>query len=219
MCHVQFFIALLALCETSEMFLTLQKNSKYLSCNVCLWICCKFSWFYWQNCLCLLDTFTKLRKATSSCLSVRPHGTTRLPLDGFSWNLIFEYFSKIFLENLRFVQLWQGKRALYKKICVHSWFRPEFFLEWVMFQTEIAEKIKTHILYLVTFSSLKSCRLWNNVEKYGTVGQATDGNTMQRMRIACWIPKATNTRSEYAIRIPVPRQIWLCKRASMLHYT
>jgi len=36
MCHVQFFIALLALCETSEMFLTLQKNSKYLSCNICL---------------------------------------------------------------------------------------------------------------------------------------------------------------------------------------
>jgi hypothetical protein len=32
----------------------------------------------------------------SSCLSVRPHRTTRLPLDGFSSNLIYEYFSKIF---------------------------------------------------------------------------------------------------------------------------
>ena len=30
-------------------------------------------------------------------MSVRPHGTTRLPLDVFSRNLIFEYFS---LENL-----------------------------------------------------------------------------------------------------------------------
>jgi hypothetical protein len=57
------------------------------------------------------------------------------------------------------------------------------------------------------------------VEKYGRVGQATDGNIMQRMRIACWIPKATNTRSEYAIRIAVPRQIWLRKGPSMLHYT
>jgi hypothetical protein len=28
------------------------------------------------------------------CLSVRSHGTTRLPLDGFSLNLIFEYFRK-----------------------------------------------------------------------------------------------------------------------------
>ena len=33
----------------------------------------------------------------SVCLSFRPHRTTRLPMDGFSWNLIFEYF---FLENL-----------------------------------------------------------------------------------------------------------------------
>jgi len=36
-----------------------------------------------------LEAFAKLRKATISfamsvCLSVRPHGTTRLPLNGFS---------------------------------------------------------------------------------------------------------------------------------------
>jgi hypothetical protein len=38
------------------------------------------------------------------------------------------------------------------------------------------EKIKTHILCPVTFS-LKSYRLLDNVEKYGTAGQTTDGNT------------------------------------------
>ena len=32
------------------------------------------------------------------CSSVCPHGTTRLPLDGFSLNLIFEYFSKMCQE-------------------------------------------------------------------------------------------------------------------------
>ena len=32
---------------------------------------------------------------SSSCLSVRPQGTTRFPLDGFSLNLVLEYFSKI----------------------------------------------------------------------------------------------------------------------------
>jgi hypothetical protein len=32
----------------------------------------------------------------SVCLSVHPHGTSRLPLDGFSWNFIFEDF---FLEK------------------------------------------------------------------------------------------------------------------------
>jgi hypothetical protein len=30
------------------------------------------------------------RFLASSCLSVCPHGKTRLPLDGFSWNLILE---------------------------------------------------------------------------------------------------------------------------------
>jgi hypothetical protein len=52
--------------------------------------------------LSFLDAFTKLRKKrlASSRLSVRPHGTTRLPLDGFSLNLICEYFSKISHQNL-----------------------------------------------------------------------------------------------------------------------
>ena len=43
----------------------------------------------------------------SVCTSVSPNGTTRLPLDGFSWNLIFEYFSKICRENSCFIKIWQ----------------------------------------------------------------------------------------------------------------
>jgi hypothetical protein len=54
-----------------------------------------------------LDTFPKLRKATINFLSVCPHGTTRLPLDGFSWNLIFEYFSKICWVNSSFTKTGQ----------------------------------------------------------------------------------------------------------------
>ena len=51
-----------------------------------------------------LVAFAKFRTATvsfsmSDCTSVRPDGTTRLPVGGFSWNLIFEYFRKIFSEN------------------------------------------------------------------------------------------------------------------------
>ena len=42
-----------------------------------------------------------------------------------------------------------------------------------MFPAKGVEKIKTHILCLVTFSR-KSCRLRNNVEKYCRAGQATD---------------------------------------------
>jgi hypothetical protein len=37
----------------------------------------------------------------------------------------------------------------------------------------------------------KSCRLCDNVEKYGTAGQATDDNIVRRMRFACRIVQAS----------------------------
>ena len=40
-----------------------------------------------------------------------------------------------------------------------------------------------------------------------------------RMRIACWIPKATNTLSEYVIHTAFPLQKWLHERSTMLRYT
>ena len=55
-----------------------------------------------------LFAFVKLQKVTiyfvtsvrlSFRPSVRPHGTTRLALQGFLWNLIFEYFSQVCREN------------------------------------------------------------------------------------------------------------------------
>ena len=46
-----------------------------------------------------LITFTKLRKPTISfVMSVRPHWITPFPNDRSSWDLIFEYFSKIWRE-------------------------------------------------------------------------------------------------------------------------
>jgi hypothetical protein len=47
------------------------------------------------------------RLLVSSCLTVRPHGTTRLTLDGFSWNFVFLCFSKIFQQNSSFLKIWQ----------------------------------------------------------------------------------------------------------------
>jgi len=38
-------------------------------------------------------------------------------------------------------------------------------------------------------------------------------------RIACWIPKATNTHLEYAIFIVFPLWQWLHERVSLLRYT
>jgi hypothetical protein len=44
-----------------------------------------------------------------------------------------------------------------------------------MFQTKVVEKIKTYILFSVTFF-LKSGRLQDNVQKNSRAGQATDDN-------------------------------------------
>jgi len=53
-----------------------------------------------------------------------------------------------------------------------------------MFQTKVVEEIKTHVLSLVTFFR-KSCRLWDNVEKYCRADRSQ--MTIWRMCIACWI--------------------------------
>ena len=51
---------------------------------------------------------------------------------------------------------------------------------WILFVMrnvlrKIVEKINTHILCSIAFF-WKSCRLWDNVEKYGRAGQNTDDN-------------------------------------------
>jgi len=55
--------------------------------------------------------------------------------------------------------------------------------------------------------------------KYGTSTQATDDSIIWRMRVACWIAKATETHSEYVIIITSPRQQWLHERARCNVYT
>jgi len=85
-------------------------------------------------------------------------------------------------------------------------------------QTKVAEKTKTHILCSVTLFR-KSCRLWDNVEKYCVTWQATDDNIIRRTHFACWITKATNTHSEYVILTSFPLQQWSHECTSLLHYT
>jgi len=72
-------------------------------------------------------------------------------------------------------------------------------------QIKVAEKIKTHILRSITlFFSVNRAVYEINVGKHCRVGQAKSYNITQRMRIACCIPKATNTHSDYVISIFSP---------------
>ena len=75
----------------------------------------------------------------SSCLSVCPQGTTRLQLDGFSWNFTFEFFFLICLANS--VSLQSDKKT---KTNTHLWqLGAQFFLEWEIVQTKF---FFTHVL-------------------------------------------------------------------------
>ena len=106
-----------------------------------------------------------------------PHGITRLSNDKFSWNLVSEHFYKICRDIPTFINIRQEQQVFYVKTDIHFWsYLAQFFLKWEMFQTKVAVKIKTHILCSVAFF-WKSRRLWDNVEKCGRAGQATDENT------------------------------------------
>jgi hypothetical protein len=58
----------------------------------------------------------------------------------------------------------------------------------------------THFVFNNFFSFFfrKSFRLLDTVERHGNAIQATD-DVIWSMRIACWIPKATGTHSEYVL--------------------
>ena len=84
-------------------------------------------------------------------------------------------FRKSVRKNLNFIKIWQEQRIFHMKTCLHLWFLALFFLKSEMFQTNVVEKIKTHILCSIIFSIIL-CRLWDNVEKYYGVVEATDDN-------------------------------------------
>jgi hypothetical protein len=56
--------------------------------------------------------------------------------------------------------------------------------------------------------------MWRNIVQQGRPQMA-----IWRMRIACWIPKATDTHSEYVTFIAFPLHQWLHERVSILRYT
>ena len=100
---------------------------------------------------------------------------------------------------------------------MHLWaYLVQFFLEWEMFQTKVYRKSK-HILCAITLFSENHAVLelmWKN-----TVEPDRQQMTIRRMRIACCIPNATYTHSEYVILIAFPQQKRLHERASILRCT
>ena len=85
-----------------------------------------------------------------------------------------------------------------------------------MFQTNIVERIKKiHYIFSTFFFENRTFYeiMWKNIVERGR-----PQTTIWRMRIACWIPKATNTHSQYVIVIAFPLQQWLHERVSVWRY-
>ena len=135
--------------------------------------------------LCSLE---KVRKATiivvmsvclSVCLSVRsptrPQGTTRLALDGYSQNLIFQCFlknssrkSKFYYNRTRIKSTLHEDQYTFSIISLSVLLRIKKY-----FRKICRESQKTHFIFNDFFR--KSCCLWDNVEKYYIAGLAKDG--------------------------------------------
>jgi len=78
------------------------------------------------------------------------------------------------------------------------------------------ENQNTHFMINIFFCENHSVymMMWKNFEE-----PDRPQTTIWRMRIAVWIPKATNTDSEYIMLIDFPLQQWLHESAPMLCYT
>jgi hypothetical protein len=149
---------------------------------------------------------------TLSCLSVRPHGTTRLQLEGFSWIWYLNIFSKISREFNFHYNLTRITGALHKDLCTFMKISRWILLR--MRHVSDRENQNTHLV--LNNISRKSYLLCNNVQKCSRDRQDTNENIMRRIGIACWITKAPDTHSEYVICIAFPWQQYLRERALML---
>jgi hypothetical protein len=81
--------------------------------------------------------------------------------------------------------------------------------------TSVVEKIETNILFSKQFFENRTVYKikWKNSAERGRLKMA-----IGRMRILCWVPKATYTYVEYVVFVALPQQKCLHEIAFMLPY-
>jgi len=96
-------------------------------------------------------------------MPVRPRGTTRLPMDIFSWNSIFEYISKLGREKASVFKIWQdgvGTEYILTFVVISR----SFLLKMGNVSEKGCREYRNAHFVLNTFFR-KSCHWWNNMEK------------------------------------------------------
>ena len=114
---------------------------------------------------------------------------------GSYWMDILEIWCTIiFQKSVEKIQVhlsWTRITGALREPNINFWsYRAQFLLEWEMFQTELVEKIKTHILCSLTIYIFLNCAIneimWKNI-----VELESPQMTIWRMCISCWVLKAT----------------------------
>jgi hypothetical protein len=150
------------------------------------------------------------------CLSVHPHETTRLPLDGFSWNLIFAYFfenlSRKFEFHLNLTRITGTlHRDQYKFLILHRSFLLRIRN---VSDKRCKENQSAHFIFSkFIFFFFENLAVNETMCKH-TVQPGRPMMIIWRKRITCCIPNDTNTHLEYVMHIAFPLQQLLHARAS-----
>jgi hypothetical protein len=132
----------------------------------------------------LLSAFAKLQKRllASSCLSVC---------------LCVEQFGshRTDFHEILCLSIFRKSREISSLVKIGQDHLAQFFLEWEMFQTKVVEKIKVHILCSGNFF-FENRAVYEIMSKNIVEPEKTQ-MIIWCMHISCWVPKATNTNSEY----------------------
>jgi len=88
-----------------------------------------------------------------------------------------------------------------------------------MFQTKVVGKIKTHILYSVTFFFFFRNHAVNGIMGKNTVEPDRQQMAVWHMHIECWILQATQIPLEHITLIALPLQQCLHEHTSLLGFT
>ena len=98
----------------------------------------------------------------------------------------------------------------------------EVISRWILFSIIVSDKNcrenqNAHFRFSTFFFYKIVTFLWDNAEKYGIAGQATNDNMIWHRRFACWITKAINIR--VMPNTSFPRQHLFRERAAVLRCT
>jgi hypothetical protein len=149
------------------------------------------------------------RVCPSLCPSVCPNGTTRHLLDRLSWNSIFEIFFWETVEKMQVSLKLDNNKGYFTWIAINIFIISRSVLLRMKNVSDERCREKWNAFFRFNNFCRKSCRLWDNVERYCRAEQATDYNMAHAH---CMLDvkgyKYTHTHTGCAVLIFFPPQQW-----------